>query len=208
MTTGTPHQNSSRGREPGRRRSRARRFLPLAVAAWLVLELWLLIVVGEAFGGLTVLLLLVAGAVLGGYVIKRAGRRAWRGLTADLQAAQAGGSGDRQEDDRARDGDRSSGNTLPMLGGLLLMMPGLMSDALGLLCILPPTRTLLHRSLERSLERRMRTAQPGTFGDAFQQARMHRPDGKVVQGEVVRDDMDAPGGRPHDEDGPRPPLTH
>ncbi len=34
----------------------------------------------------------------------------------------------------------------------------------------------------------MRAASPGSLQDAFQQARVRRPDGKVVQGEVVRED--------------------
>ncbi|MFD5647229.1 FxsA family protein, partial [Streptomyces anulatus] len=54
MTTGTPPPTRPR-------RSRARRFLPLALAAWLVLEIWLLTLVASAAGGLVVLLILVAG---------------------------------------------------------------------------------------------------------------------------------------------------
>ncbi|MET8682056.1 FxsA family membrane protein [Streptomyces sp. NPDC004647] len=199
MTTGAPHQSTRS------RRSRARPLLPLAVAAWLVLEIWLLIVVADALSGLAVLLLLLAGVVVGGYVIKRAGRRAWRGLTANIQAAQAAQASG-QPVDRPEESEESSGNTLPMVGGLLLMMPGLISDAAGLLCIFPPTRALLRRSLERSLSRRMQGAQSGTFPGAFQQARIHRPDGKVVQGEVIREDR--PGDEPPRDDDQRPPLTH
>lgn len=68
MTTGTPHPTAPK-------RSRARTFVPLAIAAWAVLEIWLLTVVAGAAGGFTVLLLLVAGIVLGAAVMKRAGRR-------------------------------------------------------------------------------------------------------------------------------------
>ncbi|NEE26150.1 FxsA family protein, partial [Streptomyces sp. SID7982] len=149
MTTGTPPPTRPR-------RSRARRFLPLALAAWLVLEIWLLTLVASAAGGLTVLLILVAGAVLGAVVIKSAGRRAFKNLTETLQqmpgqpgapatppAAPAGGKGTR-------------GNGLLMLGGLLLLIPGLISDAAGLLLLVPPVRTMISRYAERSLERRMR----------------------------------------------------
>ena len=88
-----------------------------------------------------------------------------------------------------------------MLGGLLLMIPGLISDAVGLLLLIPPVQKALSRFTERTLDRKLREATPGTFGGAFQQARIHRPDGKIVQGEVVRDE---PGDTPQD---PRPPLT-
>ncbi|MBT2367670.1 FxsA family protein [Streptomyces sp. ISL-10] len=187
MTTGAQNPTAPR-------RSRARTFVPLAIAAWLVLEIWLLTLVAREAGGFAVLGLLVGGAVLGAVVIKRAGRRAFTNLTATLQqqpgAAAPTGSG--------------KGNGLLMLGGLLLMLPGLISDALGLLLLLPPVRTRLGRYAERSLESRMRAASSGTLGHAFQQARIHRPDGKVVQGEVIRDD--AP---PSDREAgsPRPPLT-
>ncbi|MFD4035250.1 FxsA family membrane protein [Streptomyces sp. NPDC058637] len=197
MTTGTPPPNRPR-------RSRARTFLPLGLAAWVVLEIWLLIVVADAASGFTVLLILIAGAVLGAVVIKRAGRRAFRNLTETLQQ-MPGQPGAPATPPTAPPGSR--GNGFLMLGGLLLMIPGMVSDAAGLLLLLPPVRSALSRYAERSLERRiMRAAAPGSLSDAFQQARIRRPDGKVVQGEVVRED----GTRQHpgrDDGSPRPPLT-
>ncbi|MBY8342176.1 FxsA family protein [Streptomyces spinosirectus] len=183
MTTGAPTPA-----HPARpRRSRLRTFLPLGVAAWLVLEIWLLIVVAGASSGFVVFLLLVAGFVLGAAVIKKAGRRAFQNLNEALQRGGTPQSG--------------GGNGLLMLGGLLLMIPGLISDAVGLLLLIPPVQKALSRYTERTLDRRLREAVPGGLGDAFQQARIHRPDGKVVQGEVIRDE---PGDTPQD---PRPPLT-
>jgi UPF0716 protein FxsA len=184
MTTGAPTSSSPSARP---RRSRLRTALPLGIAAWLVLEIWLLTVVAGATSGFTVFLLLLAGFVLGSVVIKRAGRRAFQDLS---QAVQQGGAP-----------PSGGGNGLMMLGGLLLIIPGLISDAVGLLLLIPPVQKGLSRLLERAVERKLRRAAPGTLGDAFQQARIHRPDGKVVQGEVVRDE---PGDTPQD---PRPPLT-
>ncbi|MFF0557533.1 FxsA family membrane protein [Streptomyces sp. NPDC004266] len=196
MTTGaTP--------SPAPKRSRARTFLPLAVAAWLVLEIWLLTVVADVAGGLTVLALLVGGAVLGAAVVKRAGRRAFRNLTSTFQQAQAAARTGAAPSaaDRAGADDR---NGFLMLGGLLLMIPGLLSDAAGLLLLIPQVRSFLGRYAEKAVERRMGAAPPGSLQDAFQQARIHRPDGKVVQGEVVREE--APQG-PRRPEAPRPPLT-
>ncbi|MFJ2116051.1 FxsA family membrane protein [Streptomyces sp. NPDC087850] len=186
---------------PVPQRSRARTLIPLSIAAWLVLEIWLLTVVADTAGGLVLLLLIVGSVVLGAVVIKSAGRRAFRNLTETLQRRQhptappevGGGTG-------------STGNGFLMLGGLLIMVPGLLTDLLGLLLLVPFVRTMLGRYAERSLERRVRAAAsvPGSFGEAFQQARMRAPDGKVVQGEVIKqDEQDGPG-RPGD---PRPPLT-
>ncbi|WP_330237982.1 FxsA family membrane protein [Streptomyces sp. NBC_00525] len=193
MTTGTPPPTA-------RRRSRARTFVPLAVAAWAVLEIWLLILVADAAGGLAVVILLAAGIVFGGAVIKRAGRRAFANLTETLQRMPGQPGADGSAPTAPESG---RGNGFLMLGGLLIMIPGPLSDVAGLLLLVPPVRTALSRYAERSLDRRMRNATPGGFSDAFQQARIHRPDGKVVQGEVIRDEPPRPG--PDDE--PRPPLA-
>ncbi|MEW1999578.1 FxsA family protein [Streptomyces coelicoflavus] len=190
MTTGAQTPRSP-ARPP---RSRLRTFLPLGVAAWLVLEIWLLVLVAGASSGFVVFLLLVVGVVLGSVVIKAAGRRAFRNLTETLNQQQSG-----TPPEAAR--PNSEGNGLMMLGGLLLILPGLISDALGLLMLLPPVQKAVSRYAQRTVERKLRAAGPGTLGDAFRQARMHRPDGKVVQGEVIRDD---PDDTPQD---PRPPLT-
>ncbi|CAL9288559.1 hypothetical protein SUDANB135_01453 [Streptomyces sp. SudanB135_2055] len=192
MTTGAQTPRSP-ARPP---RSRLRTFLPLGFAAWLVLEIWLLTVVAGASSGFVVFLLLVAGVVLGSVVIKAAGRRAFRSLQETVRQQQSGVM------PGTVPGGNSEGNGLMMLGGLLIIIPGLISDALGLLMLLSPVQKAVSRYAERTVERKLREAGPGTLGDAFRQARMHRPDGKVVQGEVVRDE---PGDAPQ---GPRPPLTH
>lgn len=184
MTTSAPPPQA-----PQQRRSRLRTILPLALAAWAVLEIWLLTVVARATSGLTVVLLLLAGFVLGGLAVKRAGRSAWQSLTASLQAQQPGAT------PPAPDRDAGKGTGLAMLGGLLLMMPGFVSDAAGLLCLFPPTRALLRKAATRALDGRREAYGPGSLGDLFQQARtadeqlrIHRPDGKVIQGEVIGKD--------------------
>ncbi|MEU8530727.1 FxsA family membrane protein [Streptomyces sp. NPDC048629] len=196
MTIGAPPPTTPK-------RSRARTFLPLALAVWLVLEIWLLTVVAGAVGGLTVFLLLVGGAVLGAVVIKKAGRRAFANLSETFKEAQAAAqSGLAPTAGRNGSDDR---NGFLMLGGLLLMIPGLISDVAGLLLLVPPIRSALGRYAEKAMKRRMMAAAaPGSLQDAFQQARIHRPDGKVVQGEVIREDA-SQGARPTQE--PRPPIT-
>lgn len=193
--TGTPPPTAPR-------RSRARTFIPLAIAAWAVLEIWLLTLVADVAGGFTVLLLLIGGVVLGAVVMKAAGRRAFRNLTETLQQ-MPGRPGEAATPPTSPSG--SKGNGFLMLGGLLLIIPGMISDVAGLLLLVPQVRAALGRYAERSLDRRMRTAAPGSFSSAFQQARIHRPDGKVVQGEVIRDTETRQGPRP--DGGPRPPLT-
>ncbi len=188
MTFGAPDPTRPRSA----RRAPLRNAVPLALAAWAVLEIWLLTVVARAAGGGTVLLLLLAGLAFGAVAAKRAGRWAGRALT-----AQARGSGAPRPA-----GGGSAG--LAMLGGLLLMVPGLVSDAAGLLCLFPPTRALIGRAAARILDGRA-ARRPGSLADAYRQAWIHRPDGRVVPGEVIREDP-ASGG-PGDTGAPRPPLT-
>jgi UPF0716 protein FxsA len=180
-------------RAPQRRRSRARTVVPLAIAAWAVLEIWLFTVVAGATSGLTVLLLIIAGLILGASAVKRAGRSAWRSLTAQVQAAQAqAGRDPATAVPPVASGGR---NGLAMLGGLLLIIPGFLSDAVGLLLLFPPTRKLIGKAVDRFTTRALAArpaGDPGSVGELFQQARdvneqvrIHKPDGKVIQGEVV-----------------------
>lgn len=193
MTTGVPTSTAPRRRSP------ARTYFPLAIAAWLILEIWLLGLVAGALGGGGVALLLAGGLVLGAVVTKRAGRRAFKNLTDTFQQAQAGRQPTAQQP--------GTGNGLTMLAGLLLMMPGLLSDAAGLLLLLPPVRAWIGRRAARSLERKMASVPAGTFGDAFQQARIHYPDGKVVTGEVIPGEVIREDGPQRPDSGYRPPLT-
>ncbi|MGF1429328.1 FxsA family membrane protein [Kitasatospora sp. LaBMicrA B282] len=183
---------------------RLRRFVPLLLAAWLVLEIWVLIQVASVTGWLLVLLLLLAGLVVGFRLIRAAGLDALRAATM--------GTPFEQETAAATGGRPPTGHAgLTALAGLFLALPGFISDALGLTMLFPPTRALW-RAAGRTLARRAtRTAGVGDpLADAFrlqEQMRIHRPDGKVVQGEVV--DPDEPGStRPPQDDQPRPPLGH
>jgi UPF0716 protein FxsA len=168
------------------RSSRLKRFLPLLVAAYAVGELVLLVAVAEWIGWLLTLVLLLAGLAAGASVIKRAGLRAFA-------AARRGGGGLPEGEART---------AVTVVGGLLLMIPGFISDVVGLLCLVPPVAKRLQR-VPMALLRR------GPLGDAVrlqEQVRIHRPDGKVVQGEVIHEDG-APASGPYDysrRDAPQP----
>ncbi|WP_234337193.1 FxsA family membrane protein [Kitasatospora phosalacinea] len=183
------------------RRGRLARAVPLLAVAWLVLEIWLLTVVAGWIGWFLTLLLLVAGVFLGGTVIKRAGARAFRAaveLSKDPQSAQP-----------------QTGTSMTVLAGVLLMVPGFLSDLLAVTFLLPPTRALwraVGRRISGSVLRSTSPVGADRFADAMrlqEQLRIHRPDGKVVQGEVV-DPPAGPGG-PSGPSGPdtgyRPPIT-
>lgn len=205
MTTGTPQPMDPGRRNSGPASPRRRRgvaLLPLAAVAWALLELWLLLWLGRTAGGLAVFLVLVGSVLLGVVVINRAGRRAWQRMMESLHKPPASGAPGTSGASAPR---ASGGNGTAMAGGLLLIIPGLLSDVLGLLCIFPPTAALVRRGAKRVL---ITGAGPlGTIYEevraADQQMRMRRQDGNVVQGEVV-EDQEPPDDRPG-EDPPRIP---
>ncbi len=95
-----------------------------------LLELWLLIKVGSLIGGLAVLALVVLSGMAGLWILRRAGWLA-------LWQARASGSPVQALSD----------GFLLALAGLLLLLPGLIGDAIGLALLLPGTRRNLLRRL-------------------------------------------------------------
>ncbi|WP_432524831.1 FxsA family protein [Kineococcus sp. SYSU DK006] len=162
-----------------RRRRRWTTWLPLAVLLLLAVEIWLLMQVGHLVGTAWVLVLLLVETAAGVAVLRRAGRR---GLEAfRLGVARPWGAPVPGQHPGAV-GDA----LLTGAGGVLLVLPGLLSDVLGLLCIVPVTRRLLRRAFARLVRRRVERAVraaggvvPGDVvpGDVL--------DGDVVDGDVV-----------------------
>jgi UPF0716 protein FxsA len=99
-----------------------------------VVEIWVIVQVGQAIGIVPTLLLLLADAVVGTWLFRREGRKAW----AALREAIAAGRVPAKE---VADG------ALVVVGGAFLLSPGFVTDAVGLLCVLPPTRAFLRRAL-------------------------------------------------------------
>jgi UPF0716 protein FxsA len=103
-----------------------------------IVELFVIIQVGEAIGVLPTIALLVADSVLGSVLMKAQGRVAWR----RFNAALAEGRIPHRE---VLDG------ALVIFGGALLLTPGFISDILGILLLLPPTRAVLRAIVARRI---------------------------------------------------------
>lgn len=152
----------------------------LLVVAFVVvplLEIFVLIQVGQVIGPWWTILLLVADSILGSWLIKREGGRAW----AALRTALATGRMPARE---LADG------ALILVGGTLMLSPGFVTDALGIVLILPVTRPAARRVLSRLIARRLARAPGPRPGGRGEEPRRPGPgpDGPVVQGEVVDDD--------------------
>jgi UPF0716 protein FxsA len=127
--------------QPVRRYVRRPALIPLALLGLVAAEVTAVVLVARAVGVLLTVGLLVASSLVGGWLLRREGARAWRAF----QAAAAEGRPPHRE---AVDG------VLVLLGGLLMLFPGFVSDALGLLCLLPPTRRGLRGLIGRYVARR------------------------------------------------------
>lgn len=155
----------------------------MTVLLLLFLEIASLLIVGSWIGVGWTLLLLIGGFVLGLALIGRGGREA---MSAVNQAARS----------RQVAGDTAvTGGFLTVVAGVLLMIPGFVSDLAALALLLPPVRTLVRRRMLAWAERssaqvrvvHLGGAAPGMWAAAHQGARVGGPvvDGSVVDGTVV-----------------------
>ncbi|GAA0291132.1 FxsA family protein [Kineococcus aurantiacus] len=152
-----------------------------------VLEVWLLVQLSHVVGGGWVLVLLLAETFGGALVLRRAGRRA---VAAFRQTASVPFGAPVPGQEPGVVGDA----VLTGVGGLLLVLPGVVSDVLGLLCVVPPTRRLLRAVFVRLVRRRFESAVRAAAGPTVVVGDVVGDvvDGEVVDGEVV---PDAPRGR-------------
>ena len=146
-------------------------------------EIYLLIQVGQVIGAWWTIGLLILSGVVGSWLMKREGRRAWLALQEALQRG-------RMPARELADG------MLILIGGSLMLAPGFLSDVVGMVLILPVTRPIGRRLLTGLVTRKLTqgfAASGATFGagrapygssDQAPNAR-HPGDGDVIPGEVI-----------------------
>jgi UPF0716 protein FxsA len=133
-----------------------------------IAELYVIIKVGEAIGALPTIALLILDSFLGAALWRSQGRAAWRRFN---RALAEGRVPTREVFDGA----------MVILGGAFLITPGFITDVIGLLLLLPPTRAIFRGMVARMARRRT----------AFSVRTIHwgsRPShGGYASGEAVRD---------------------
>ena len=107
-----------------------------------LLELYVILQVGDAIGAVWTIFLLAADSVLGSLLLRSQGRAVWRRFNEALAAG-------RMPHKEVQDG------VLVIFGGAFLITPGFITDVFGLLMLLPPTRALIRRTAMRVISRRM-----------------------------------------------------
>ncbi|MDX6293155.1 MAG: protein FxsA [Kribbellaceae bacterium] len=181
-------------------------FIAVALLVVPIIEIYVIIQVGQVIGGWPTVGLLLVESALGAWLVKHEGKRAWVALRTSLQTGRMPGK---------ELGDAA----LVLIGGTLLLTPGFVTDVFGFFFILPFTRPLARKALAGIIGRRL-VAQlggnpitgfmPGGYRPptpnekAAGPKKPRRSENDVVQGEVV-DPPDEKNGTPRSPDKPQSP---
>jgi UPF0716 protein FxsA len=103
-----------------------------------LIELAVILQVGQVIGTGWTVALLVIDSLLGAVLLKRESRRAWHDFRGALSAGRW-------------PGDEVTQGGLVIVGGALLLTPGFVTDLVGFLCLLPPSRAAVSRIIRRRL---------------------------------------------------------
>ena len=155
--------------------------LPIAFVLVPLIEIYAIVQIGQVIGAWWTIALLVADSIIGAWLVKREGGRAWRALRTAL------------EERRMPAGELADG-VLILVGGTLMLTPGFVTDILGVLCILPMTRPVGRRLLTRVIARRLLPGagqtRPGPqAGPGPQRPGPQRPGPQTRQGPGPGDDV-------------------
>ncbi|MFC0269722.1 FxsA family protein [Kushneria aurantia] len=153
----------------------------LPIGFFLLLDLISIFVLGQLIGA-WVLLVIVIAAFIGINLVRRQGLDAFRKAQAKMT------SGEFASDDLRR-------GAAIMLAGVLLLMPGILTDILAIFCLLPVSRSALLARFVKGNEHVQRY-RPGrhqrgeTFDQTTSSTREERSDGETLEGDYIehRDD--------------------
>jgi UPF0716 protein FxsA len=105
-------------------------------------ELYVILKVGDAIGVLWTIALLAADSLLGSVLLRTQGRSVWRRFNEALSSG-------RMPHREVLDG------VLVIFGGAFLITPGFLTDIVGLVLLIPPTRAIVRRLAVRRLGKRI-----------------------------------------------------
>ncbi|MFT3832308.1 MAG: FxsA family protein [Micropruina sp.] len=145
-----------------------------------IIEVWLLVSVGQLIGVLPTIGILVLQALLGGWLMRREGAKAWRALNESVASGRLPGG-------------ELLDPALIVVGGVLVMLPGFFTDVFGLIFLLPFTRPLARGLLGLFITRRAARS-----GIDLKVMRAKMEGDTVIRGETVPD-------QPLRDSAPNPP---
>lgn len=107
--------------------------MPLLVLLFILVpiaELWAILQVGGLIGVWPTIALLIADSLLGAWLLRHQGRATWARFRGTLATGRIPAT-------------ETADGALVIFGGALLLTPGFLTDGLGLLLLIPPTRALV-----------------------------------------------------------------
>jgi UPF0716 protein FxsA len=107
-----------------------------------IIELYVIIQVGQSLGVLPTLALLIGVSIAGAVLVRREGLGVWRRAQRQLDQGEIPTS-------ELIDG------LLILAAGALMLTPGFLTDAVGLLLLVPPSRALVRGALVRRYRHRL-----------------------------------------------------
>lgn len=108
-------------------------FLFVLLIGMPIAELYVIVQVAQGIGVLETLVLLIGISVAGAWLLKQQGLATWARLQQTLARGEMPGK-------EVTDG------ALILLGGALLLTPGFLTDAVGLVFLIPPSRAAVKRA--------------------------------------------------------------
>ena len=130
-----------------------------------ILEVWLLVQVGQQLGLLPTVLILIAEAILGVLLMRHEGARAWKALN------------DAFTQGKVPTGELADA-ALILVGGVLLMLPGFLTDIIGFIFLLRWTRPVARKIIAFFVARRI-----NRLGIPVMRARLDTDN--LIEGETV-----------------------
>ncbi|MCB5238142.1 FxsA family protein [Niallia circulans] len=112
-----------------------------------LIELIIFLLAGNIIGITETLIIVIGTGILGGILLKKQGLKAIRNVQVQLNQG-------------IMPGDAILDSFCVLVGGLLLLLPGFLTDIVGVIILFPPTRrigkNLLMRSIQRKLQKKNR----------------------------------------------------
>jgi UPF0716 protein FxsA len=144
-----------------------------------IVELWVIIEIGSLIGVWPTIALLLADALLGSLLLRHQGRGAWRRFNEAIA-------------ERRFPGREVADGLLIAIGGTLLLTPGFLTDVVGAIFLIPPTRAIVRRLMRGYVGRRFVIV--GAAGPSDPHPPSHRAyDYDSTAEEIDGDDPQLPG---------------
>ncbi|MFF2755178.1 FxsA family protein [Psychrobacillus sp. NPDC058041] len=111
-----------------------------------VIELYILLLSGKTIGIGPTFLLILASGIIGAYLVKRQGLKAFREVSESIKNHQA-------------PGEAAINGICVFIGSVFVIFPGFLSDIIGLLLLFGPTRNLFKPFIYKWIRKKMKKGQ-------------------------------------------------